>query len=98
LAVAGLALEFGGGEGEAIAALLHDSIEDCRDRHEGPRAALREEFGDTVLVIVKDCTEDDRYPKDTPDADTAAAWHAQELLSRADRAGRPRIPARLLCG
>ena len=53
LAVAGLVLECGGGRDEAIAGLLHDSIEDCGPKYPGGVTALRErlesEFGPTVL-------------------------------------------------
>lgn len=54
LGVASLVLEFGGNEGQAIAGLLHDVIEDG-----GPQfiAPIREQFGSRVLAIVEACTD-----------------------------------------
>lgn len=54
LAVAGLVLEQGGDEDQAIAGLLHDVLEDC-----GPEYAesIREKFGERVLSIVEACTD-----------------------------------------
>lgn len=54
LGVASLVIEFGGSEDQAIAGLLHDTLEDCGAAHE---AAIRVEFGDAVADIVKDCTD-----------------------------------------
>lgn len=54
LGVASLVIEFGGNEDQAIAGLLHDTIEDCGAEHE---AVIRERFGDAVARIVKDCTD-----------------------------------------
>jgi len=54
LAVAGLVLADGGNETEAVAALLHDVIEDCGVR---PRK-IRRRFGRKVARIVKGCTDD----------------------------------------
>jgi (p)ppGpp synthase/HD superfamily hydrolase len=53
MAVSSLVLEHGGNEDEAIAALLHDSIEDCQVSP----AAIEEGFGPRVLHIVQLCTE-----------------------------------------
>jgi (p)ppGpp synthase/HD superfamily hydrolase len=57
LAVAALVLEAGGDEETAIAALLHDAVED------GGGAPVLEEirgrFGVAVAAIVDDCTDDD---------------------------------------
>ena len=53
--VASLVLEDGGGEDEAIAALLHDAVE---DRGGLPRLAdIRGRFGDRVADIVKACSD-----------------------------------------
>jgi (p)ppGpp synthase/HD superfamily hydrolase len=61
LSVAGLALEYGADEDEAIAALLHDAVEDAGGK---ARAAdLRQRFGDRVADIVHGCTDADTYPK-----------------------------------
>lgn len=64
LVVAGSVLEDGGDEDEAIAALLHDAIED----HGGGDAArlkadIAATFGDRVLDIVLGCTDTDQLPK-----------------------------------
>ena len=61
LGVASLVLEYGGDEDEAIAALLHDAIED-----QGGVAAwrkIRERFGDRVAYIVHQCSDTDQTPK-----------------------------------
>jgi (p)ppGpp synthase/HD superfamily hydrolase len=54
LGVASLVIEFGGNEDQAIAGLLHDTIEDGGAAHE---ATIRAQFGDAVADIVKDCTD-----------------------------------------
>lgn len=55
MAVAGLVLEAGGAEDEAIAALLHDAIED----QGGSELALKieEKFGAGVLSIIRECSD-----------------------------------------
>ncbi len=61
MGVASLVLEFGGDEDLAIAALLHDVVEDC-----GGAPMLREirrRFGSGVARIVDGCTDSDTYPK-----------------------------------
>jgi (p)ppGpp synthase/HD superfamily hydrolase len=61
LAVASLVLEDGGDEDQAIAALLHDAVED-----QGGRPTLdsiRSDFGDRVASIVEACSDTDTYPK-----------------------------------
>jgi (p)ppGpp synthase/HD superfamily hydrolase len=58
------ALEHGADEDEAIAALLHDSIEDqSRGDAASLRSGIREEFGERVLMIVEGCTDADVIPK-----------------------------------
>jgi (p)ppGpp synthase/HD superfamily hydrolase len=55
LVVTGLVLEEGGDEDQAIAAMLHDSVEDG-----GGRAMLdriRDRFGERVAAIVQGCTD-----------------------------------------
>ena len=54
LGVASLVIEFGGNEDQAIAGLLHDTIEDCGGAHE---PMIRAQFGDDVANIVVDCTD-----------------------------------------
>ncbi len=61
MGVASLVLEFGGDEHLAIAALLHDVVEDC-----GGAPMLQEvrrRFGDRVANIVEGCTDSDADPK-----------------------------------
>lgn len=61
LAVTGLVLEAGGSEDEAIAALLHDAIEDQGDTVS--LAGIRHRFGETVAAIVDGCTDARTLPK-----------------------------------
>ena len=61
MAVASLVLEYGGGEDEVIAALLHDVAEDC-----GGQEALdeiRRRFGMGVAAIVEGCSDTLESPK-----------------------------------
>jgi (p)ppGpp synthase/HD superfamily hydrolase len=55
LGVCAIALEFGATETEAIAALLHDAVEDCGGRDQ--LEAIRLRFGDDVAEIVEGCTD-----------------------------------------
>lgn len=55
MSVAALVLEDGGGECEAIAALLHDALEDHGDRITA--AELEAEFGPRVRMLVEACTD-----------------------------------------
>lgn len=61
LAVASLALEHGADEDTAIAALLHDAVED----QGGPptRETIRQAFGERVASIVDGCSDTDEVPK-----------------------------------
>jgi len=59
LSVAALVLEDGGDEEEAIAALLHDSVED----QGADVAAIRARFGPKVARIVEACTDTHLKPK-----------------------------------
>lgn len=61
LGVASIALEYGANEEQAIAALLHDAIED----QGGPptREEIRRRFGGEVAAIVEGCTDTDKTPK-----------------------------------
>ena len=56
LSVSALVLEYGGDEDEAIAALLHDAVED--QGGEATLAQIRELFGARVAHIVEGCTEE----------------------------------------
>lgn len=72
LAVASLVLEHGGGEDEAIAALLHDAVEDAG----GParREDIRLRFGDEVVRIVDACSDSEGEPK--------PPWCIRKVLGR----------------
>ncbi len=61
LGVCALTLEYGGGEDEAIAALLHDAIEDQGGA--AARAEILRRFGERVTEIVDGCTDTDESPK-----------------------------------
>jgi GTP pyrophosphokinase len=61
LSVAALVLEQGGDEDLAIAALLHDAIEDQGGA--ATREAIRARFGDRVTAVVDGCTDADTQPK-----------------------------------
>lgn len=54
MGVASIALEFGADEDQAIAALLHDALEDGGPQY-GP--VIKERFGERVLAIVNGCTD-----------------------------------------
>jgi (p)ppGpp synthase/HD superfamily hydrolase len=61
LAVAAIVLEHGGTEKEAVAALLHDAVED-----QGGQATLRKirrRYGKRVARIVEACSDTDELPK-----------------------------------
>ena len=61
LAVTAIVLEHGGGEDEAIAALLHDAVEDWGGA--ATRAEILRRFGPTVVAIVDGCTDAETVPK-----------------------------------
>jgi len=61
LGTCSIALENGATEAEAIAALLHDTIEDIEPT-ERARAAVGR-FGPEVLRIVEECSDADTHPK-----------------------------------
>ncbi|TNF31678.1 MAG: HD domain-containing protein [Deltaproteobacteria bacterium] len=61
LAVAGIALEHGADEDTAIAALLHDAVEDQGGAETLER--IRVGFGERVAEIVAACSDTDRVPK-----------------------------------
>jgi GTP pyrophosphokinase len=54
LAVASLAIEFGATEDQAIAALLHDAIEDGGAEY---KQVILEAFGESILAMVQGCTD-----------------------------------------
>jgi (p)ppGpp synthase/HD superfamily hydrolase len=73
LGVASLVLEHGGTETQAIAALLHDAIEDHPNDGRTERE-IHERFGSGVLAIVHACTDS------LPDSDdrSAATWRPRK--------------------
>ncbi|HET8554476.1 MAG TPA: HD domain-containing protein [Rhodanobacteraceae bacterium] len=78
MAVASLVLEYGGTETQAMAALLHDAIEDGGADYDN---RIGEAFGMDVLEIVRDCTDGTAEAKavaTTPE-DKRAAWKARKL-------------------
>ena len=83
LAVTSLVLENGGTEDEAIAALLHDTLEDQGHRFAGGADALRnyikDRFGERVLEIVEACTDADIQPK--PPWKARKAAYLQQLAA-----------------
>jgi GTP pyrophosphokinase len=81
LGTCSIALDYGANEDEAIAALLHDAIEDV---HYAPGAwEAVEGFGPEVLRIVEACSDTDTIPK-PPWAERKKAYLAH--LGEADRA------------
>ena len=70
LSVAALVLEDGGDEDEAIAALLHDAVED--QGGSVTRELVRVTFGDRVCKIIDGCTESMVQPK--------PPWKERKLL------------------
>ena len=75
LGVASLVLDYGGDEDQAIAALLHDTIEDQGEHH---GAVMRRQFGDRVADIVLACTDGTQEGKalaQTPEAKRADWVH-----------------------
>lgn len=88
LAVASLVLESGGGEDEAIAALLHDAIEDAG----GParREDIRARFGDEVVRIVEACSDSDGEHK--------APWEERKRRYLAHLAATGDTKVRLVSG
>jgi (p)ppGpp synthase/HD superfamily hydrolase len=80
LAAASLVLENGGGEDEAIAALLHDAVE---DQGGGPTLdKIRRKFGPRVARIVEGCTDSDVEPK--------PPWKARKIAYLAHLRTAPR--------
>jgi GTP pyrophosphokinase len=61
LGVTSIVLEHGGDEDEAIAALLHDAIEDQGGA--ATREEIRRRFGDRATAIVDGCSDTDVTPK-----------------------------------
>ena len=88
LGVAALVIEFGGNEDQAIAGLLHDTLEDCGAGHE---PTIRVQFGDAVADIVLACTDGTAEGKATlTDAEAKRRdWMARKLTYMAHLAEAP---------
>ena len=61
LIVAGTVIEWGGSENQAIAAVLHDAIEDQPDKM--PEGEIRRRFDDEVVEMVLGLSDADVIPK-----------------------------------
>jgi GTP pyrophosphokinase len=90
LGVASITLEYGANENEAIAALLHDAVEDQGGA--ATREEIRRRFGDEVTAIVDGCTDADTIPKppwrqrkETYLAHLPSAPYSVLLVSAADK-------------
>lgn len=79
LGVASLAIEAGANEDQAIAALLHDAVEDQGGAAQ--LAVIRARFGANVARIVADCTDADTDPK--------PPWRARKEAYIASLAHKP---------
>ncbi len=62
LIVAGTVIEWGGDEDQAIAAMLHDAVED-QGRSGETAAEIRRRFGDRVVELVEGLSDTDEVPK-----------------------------------
>ena len=86
ISVAGIVLEHGGSRDQAIAALLHDSLEDQAESYPGGANALRKEisgrFGAAVLEVVEGCTDATVIPK--PPWRTRKEAYLQHLATAKD--------------
>jgi (p)ppGpp synthase/HD superfamily hydrolase len=90
LGVTSLALDYGADEDEAIAALLHDAIEDQGGVATGEE--IQQRFGPAVAAIVRGCSDSDTKPKppwqERKDAFLAGLAHASpsvRLVVAADK-------------
>jgi (p)ppGpp synthase/HD superfamily hydrolase len=72
MAVSALVLDFGGDEECAMAALLHDTVEDCEDGR-AMEAEIRGRFGNRVADIVLHCSDAIAEP-----GRPKPPWHARK--------------------
>lgn len=93
LAVASLVIGYGGDENQAIAALLHDVLEDCGGAHE---AAIRDRFGSAVADIVLACTDGSAEAKAQASDPAARLQHWWERKLAYLAALREKSPYQLL--
>ena len=102
LSVAGIVLEYGGDEDEAVAALLHDAVEDQGGA--ARREEIRRRFGQRVAEIVDGCTDADTTPKppwrqrkEAYVANLRRASASTRLVSAADKLHNARSLLREYC-
>lgn len=88
MAVSALVLEFGGNETQAIAALLHDSAEDCGGRP--MLETVRVMFGDAVADIVAACT-------DSFDVGEKSEWRPRKVAYLKAMAAKPAAAKLVAC-
>ncbi len=70
LQVAGMVLEFGGHGNQAVAALLHDAVEDTA----ASQGDVEQHFGKEVAAIVRDCTD----TLEGDEADSKSPWRVRK--------------------
>jgi GTP pyrophosphokinase len=81
MAVASLAIEYGGDEDAAIAALLHDAIEDAGQTED----TLADRFGPVVAQTVAQCSDfDGKGPR--PDWQVRKQAYINSIATKSDRA------------
>ena len=95
MAVSALTLEYGGNEDQAIAALLHDAIEDGGQAY---APLIEEVFGFGVLGMVLDCTDgtaEGKATAATPEG-KLADWKTRKLAYLEHLRGKPPATPSLL--
>jgi GTP pyrophosphokinase len=75
LGVCAIVLDSGGDEDQAIAALLHDAVEDLKIPYE----EIEHRFGAEVTAIVRGCTDDVNGKRDSTTWDDRKAAHLAHL-------------------
>ena len=95
LALSGLVSEFGGDEDEAIAGLLHDTVEDCG----GPPviARIRDQFGARVAGIVEGCTDTSVEPELSCKEEIAVSPFGLLAMTRLDAGETPALRGERHC-
>lgn len=95
IAVSALTLEYGGNEDQAIAALLHDAIEDGGQAY---APLIEEAFGPDVLGMVLDCTDgtaENKTAAVTPE-EKLTDWKTRKLTYLEHLRGKPPTTPSLL--
>jgi (p)ppGpp synthase/HD superfamily hydrolase len=85
LIVSGTVLEHGGGEDDAIAALLHDAVEDAPTDEERQRRMkeIPSEFAENVFKIVMGCTDTSEGERIEANSTLRAMEHVEHLRNAA---------------